>query len=365
MDVINPKDSIEIILKKVNKNDVICIPDHFNLPGIPDYLTIKKILSTNKTELDHIILDNPNKLFYFFSHPQFVDHQPNNCVFLPLYYICQMWQHKQYKGQNYEFDSNIKKYSVCTVGGRNRWHRVLLSFWCGSYLDKNNFCYTMMENMDLTQIQYLISNSKTNIKLDKKKFLPKKYVDDLELPLRYGAVDDISYQDPLTTFEYFIPNITGQSYINLITEAQSLELHGGLTEMSLRPFLSYNFPLWLGSYKHHKLFRKLGFDVFGDVIKHNHLNQLDRVQSVIQGLEDNKHLFYDIKNCHEQYMINKSRLIHNKQLALDYNHFFDFFRKEMTSFFKYFSKSNLTWVDVDLHPDFLQLCIEKYIDKNK
>tara|TARA_E500000318_G_scaffold103793_1_gene109206 strand:- start:187 stop:1269 length:1083 start_codon:yes stop_codon:yes gene_type:complete len=355
---ISPKDPIDHIQSKIQRDDVFCIPDHFNLPGIPNHETSIEYTKTNSTKLDEIVLSNPNKLFFFFNNPQFVNGQPNNCIFLPLYFMCQIFQHKQH-GRWPEISLEKKNFTTCTIGGRNRWHRSFLSFWCALYLKSDKFRYTMMENNDLTELVPLIESSACKVKLDKKKFLHKKYIIDSNLPLRYGAVDEWSYDDPSFFYNYLMPEITGQSYINFITEAHSLELHGALTEMSIRPFISYNFPLWLGSYKHHKLFRKLGFDVFGDVLKHNHLSTLDRYQSVIQGLEDNKHLFDDIDLCHEHYIDQQKRLEHNKRLALDIDHFFDVFRKDLKLFIDYYNKSNLNWTQVDLHPDFLALCNEK------
>ena len=356
--IISPTDTLDEIHKKIQTDDVFYLPDHFNLPGIPNHEIIANICTSNLTDLDKIILNNPNKLFFFSNNPQFVDSKPDNCIFLPLYFMAAIFQHKQH-GRWPKYDPKKRKFVTCTIGGKTRWHRTLLSFWCALFLDKNKFRYTMIDNNDITELLPLIETSDCKIKLNKKKFLPKQFFVDSNLPLRHGATATWKYHDSSLFYNYFLPEITGQSYINFVTEAHSLELHGALTEASIRPFVSYNFPLWLGSYNHHKLFRKLGFDVFGDVLKHNHLRTLDRYQSVIQGLEDNKHLFDDTELCHEHYIDQQPRLAHNSRLALDIDHFFDVFRKDLTLFVDYYNKSKLDWRQVDVHPDFIILCNEK------
>lgn len=356
--IISPTDTLDQIHKKIQMDDVFYLPDHFNLPGIPNHKTIADIITSNLTDLDKIIINNPNKLFFFSNHPQFIDIQPDNCIFLPLYFMAAMFQHKQH-GKWPEISLDKKNFTTCTIGGKTRWHRTLLSFWCAIFLDKNKFRYTMIDNNDLTELLPLVEISNCKIKLNKKKFLKKQFIIDNNLPLRHGATATWKYHDPSLFANYFLPEITGQSYINFVTEAHSLELHGALTEASIRPFVSYNFPLWLGCYKHHKLFRKLGFDVFGDIITHRHLNTLDRYQSVIQGLEDNKHLFNDIDLCHEHYIDQQKRLEHNKMLALDVNHFFDLFRNDLKLFFNHCKQSDTNWKQFDVHPNFMTFCKEK------
>ena len=65
---ISPKDQIDHIQSKIQRDDVFCIPDHSNLPGIPNHETSIEYTKTNSTKLDEIVLSNPNKLFFFFKH---------------------------------------------------------------------------------------------------------------------------------------------------------------------------------------------------------------------------------------------------------------------------------------------------------
>ena len=84
--IISPTDTLDQIHEKIQMDDVFYLPDHFNLPGIPNHKIIADICTSNLTDLDKIIIDNPNKLFFFSNHPQFIDVQPDNCKFLPLYF---------------------------------------------------------------------------------------------------------------------------------------------------------------------------------------------------------------------------------------------------------------------------------------
>lgn len=115
--------------------------------------------------------------------------------------------------------------------------------------------------------------------------------------------------------------IYSSSAISLITESVRFEKGSLFTEKSLYPLLGLSFPIWIGGYRQASEWKKLGFDIFEDVIDHSYENYDTLIERCYYAFFNNLDLLKDFDNLKKirQQMLprlkNNYKLVENNHLA--------------------------------------------------
>lgn len=111
------------------------------------------------------------------------------------------------------------------------------------------------------------------------------------------------------------------SAISLITESVRYEKGSLFTEKSLYPLLGLSFPIWIGGYQQASEWKRMGFDIFEDVIDHSYENYNTLIERCYYAFFNNLDLlknFDKLKEIRQQMLPrlkNNYKLVENKHLA--------------------------------------------------
>lgn len=105
-------------------------------------------------------------------------------------------------------------------------------------------------------------------------------------------------------------------YIDVVTETMCD--HKFITEKSIKPFYSLQFPIIFGYKGIIKYFEDLGFDMFRDIINHNY-DEIDNIEEKAKCISDELYRLSLIEDFHSIYIDSKQRLLSNQHLLNYYN----------------------------------------------
>jgi len=107
------------------------------------------------------------------------------------------------------------------------------------------------------------------------------------------------------------------SAISLITESVQYQKAAMFSEKTMYSVLGLTFPIWIGGYNQASEWKKLGFDIFDDVINHNYQSYETLIERCYYAFADNIELLADKNKSAELRLVNKERLLNNRKLLLE------------------------------------------------
>lgn len=320
IEYIHPSDSLETVAKNIEKSEALWLEECY--PG-----PLEQTTDFHVKKFEELIIDNPNKIFFFNNCPEFSNGiTPSNVIWLPITTIRRAWQMKRYQIEQASHQVNFyspRPKNLVYIGGKSRINRTLVNFWLGSNVDKNLLLYQNKGNNNLRKFEQLIKSSAYRYKLHPRKQLGDNWVEKSK---------DIGVNEFFVKF--LLPKYFEQSNVALVTEANDYELFSGLTEKTFHAFYSGCFPLWLGNYKIDFYLKKLGFEMY-DFLDYSHLHTTNRVDLTLLGLENNKNIFSDnniLNDLRSQY---QQLLKYNHNLILQPEQWLQQFRNEFVLFLKF------------------------------
>lgn len=202
------------------------------------------------------------------------------------------------------------------LSNKSRPNRMLTCRMIANMFDENEVSFTYISNENnklvtdelLLDTDYNISN----------KFLPTRfYISSRENQYEpnFNLINNIKSSN---LFEYFFNNsIFNSTATSIITEPSYYESGVILTEKTLMAIYSGDFMLWPGGYKHAEIMKKIGFDIFDDIIDHSYQFYSHPGQRVVEAFLKNQTFLKDLKL--QQHLRHKhmSRLKENLMIAKD------------------------------------------------
>jgi hypothetical protein len=110
-------------------------------------------------------------------------------------------------------------------------------------------------------------------------------------------------------------NVFEPTYITLITEPAWRQQACFVTEKTVFAFESGNIPLWIGGWGTADQMKKLGFDVFDDIVDHGYQYAADPLDRMRLSLDLNGHLLESVDLLRDFFQANQDRFQHNRQLT--------------------------------------------------
>lgn len=212
---------------------------------------------------------------------------------------------------------------------------ALISFLYGLGLDKNIHISAMHLHKQLYKINSNDILDHLNWRFDKNHEFIKKIMargletifnkrDDFKIDEIYEMNGEaIIKLDNFNNFNNNLINLYKDSFVEIVSESWFCEPFPFVTEKFQNSVYGRNFPIILSSSRYVEYLRKIGFDVFDDIIDHSY----DTIQHPIERLQaaiiKNKHLFIKKENTIDLWINNEHRF--NKNI--------EFARKNMYTYF--------------------------------
>ena len=139
-------------------------------------------------------------------------------------------------------------------------------------------------------------------------------------------IDRIEFDDRDIQSIFFEPNTYENSYFNIVTESNFRNEDVHISEKSFKPFLYFQFPLILASYRHGYYFRKAypDIDFFDDIINHDYDNIVNDRERLAAFVEEIKRINGKKDFFIEFYKKNKERFIKNREVLQSLNNIYDY-----------------------------------------
>jgi hypothetical protein len=106
------------------------------------------------------------------------------------------------------------------------------------------------------------------------------------------------------------------SAISLITESLQYQKAAAFTEKTLYSVLGLTFPIWVGGYNQATEWKRLGFDIFEDIIDHSYQSYDTLIERCYYAIFNNLHLLSNLQKTAELRESNSDRLLKNRDLIL-------------------------------------------------
>lgn len=165
----------------------------------------------------------------------------------------------------------------------------------------------MMINTQSALYQTIIQNTEMNI--DEKSYTFGQEIF-LDYGLRYGRAKNSENYAGLLQTTVFEP-----SCVSLITEPSFYERETLKTEKTIMAIYGGTLPIWVGGWGIPESMRRLGFDVFDDIIDHSYEHMTDPWDRAYYAVEKNIKLLRDPDLAKDFVSANHVRLQHNVDLV--------------------------------------------------
>jgi len=226
----------------------------------------------------------------------YLDHEDFHIIFYPAFYIevIELPRHPDSVVSNPD-----RRWKASCLNGRSRLHRV------ENYVKiRDRPCFKDMlftvhaEQFDLEKEKKEIENYHTIDPTIISKY--QSLIQDLPKQRRNG--DYHSSHHPAYT----------DSFVNLVTETSVRQVEIFMSEKTFKPFTTGQMALWLGNPGAVNWLRRLGFDVFDDVIDHGYDMVTDwhhRIELIHQQLDRLSNL-----DLHQLFVDTQERRLYNQQM---------------------------------------------------
>ena len=167
-------------------------------------------------------------------------------------------------------------------------------------------CETLIKNCSDPNYKEIIKNTAVDIPQKIYQFGQEILLD---RGLKYGHVKNVENYTGLLQSTVFEP-----SCISLITEPSFYEKEIVKTEKTLMAMYGITLPIWVGGWQIPESLRKLGFDVFDDIIDHSYENLNDPWDRAFYAVRKNLDLLKDFDRVNKFISNNISRFQRNIEL---------------------------------------------------
>ena len=307
-------------LTHITNDDVVHVYDIFNQAEVDVILlkgTPKYIIS------DHITSSNIN-----FNNIKFYG--------LPLYanYISK----KIIK--NIKFDNNINTLNcfnfIINKKQVNRFLCIKLVEW----FKLSDFDYTWSavdQNFDMSKIinELDFLGEKSPLDTDARAFilskiqLTQKFIKFSDEAIDNSAVHNYGSAD--WVWQNIMQKLFLSSAVSLITESVAYEPSSAFTEKTIYSVLGLTFPIWVGGYNQAIEWKRLGFDIFDDIIDHSYQSYNTLIERCYYAFANNLDLLQKKEKTKKLRLMVKDRLIKNRTLLLQ-NQLEKFIDSEINNF---------------------------------
>lgn len=106
--------------------------------------------------------------------------------------------------------------------------------------------------------------------------------------------DVLGYGGNVWAWEHAVKNIFRSGAVALITDCCDSQKAAAFTEKTYYSLLGLNFPIWVGGYKHADSWKRMGFDIFEDVIDHSYQYRETVFERCYYAFKDNIHILSDV-----------------------------------------------------------------------
>jgi hypothetical protein len=208
---------------------------------------------------------------------------------------------------NKNFDSETTSISL----NRNfRYQRLILLGLLMQYNVVENFQLSCMfkdfiNSIDLEKnFKYFMYKDELFLGIDKL----KNY--DFDIQHQYD-IYPVNANDNAKNFSERLYPLYKDSFIEIVTETTYIEECFLITEKTANAFLACNFPIILNGRNSIDFLRKIGFDMFDDIIDHSYDTIIDPIERIRAAIKNNKEILTDSDLIKSLWEKNKHRFINN------------------------------------------------------
>lgn len=233
------------------------------------------------------------------------------------------------------FDSEVTYISLNRNARNHR--KILLSMLCGLHLENKGLISCMFKSemehcqdiIDLTRWQF--RNDQQHIEsIIRNGFSSFK---NFELPITDDKnIYPTGKNDNVSNFKNKLANYYQNTFVEIITETSYTERCYLLTEKTLNSIYGMNFPILLAGQGAVSLLRKMGMDMFDDIIDHSYDDIDNPIDRMYYALEKNKKLLLDSSYIKDQWKVCSSRF--KKNISWAKTTMYDFYEARTMELFK-------------------------------
>jgi len=143
------------------------------------------------------------------------------------------------------------------------------------------------------------------------------------------SISHITYLNNNWTWHNGLSNIFSSSAISLITESVAFSHGAVFTEKTAYAVLGKTFPIWIGGYGQAHEFKKMGFDVFDDIIDHSYQYYDTLIERCYYAFDRNKEILSNFEYASNMRNTHMNRLQDN-QTMLKAQQLDDFCKKQIS-----------------------------------
>jgi hypothetical protein len=294
----------------LTKPTVIWVVDHHYTPGADEPYAIKTLLANSACDPGQhlIVFDDFLECQDFEKYP-YVCYPGRTCK--QLFEFCESIGHINWTNKQTCFNFMLNKV---------RPHRLILSRLV-NYFNLTNYVYSQSWNKDGPWIQEQDIVSDLDESIVNKIFYTTQqdqcvYLLDGQTPTPDGhIVADMLTQNNAMIYEKLLKtSIYEPSFISLITEPLYHENETMITEKTIMSIFGGTIPIWVGGYYIADHMRKLGFDVFDDLIDHSYQQESTPFDRCYQSINKNLLVLQDVDQLKSFFNNNQHRFEHNLNL---------------------------------------------------
>jgi hypothetical protein len=220
-------------------------------------------------------------------------------------------QYREYSALVPNFEKNLdsdRTFLSLNRGWRD--HRiVLLSLIYGMDLEKHGLVSCMFKD-DINE--YLPWDGRTILDNDKLQTIKDGFNSfRLNQQSVVGDIYNIGENDNVGNFNNYLVNYYKETFVELISETTFTESSFLITEKTLNSIYGSCFPIFFSSLGTVSFLRKIGMDVFDDIVNHDYDTEPDPMKRVWLAVELNKQLLTDLDFVREKWIISKPRFGQN------------------------------------------------------
>jgi hypothetical protein len=228
---------------------------------------------------------NDNDTFFLFDHYLYFEPYKNNSLFTGYMFPTGWSNHYLQVIPHFKLSFDNKTTFNCVMN-KSRYQRIIASIWLANHFDPNTFNYTKPWTTNKNQQKFI---DFFLLDLDNKD-LPTQWVD-------YLDNSPNNYLKNTTNAEVFAnclyKNIFANSAVSIVLEPVSSELGCMITEKYINAVYAGTVPL-VDGYLIGETLKKVGFEIFEDVINYSYQYETNPLIRVKKMLDDNIVL---LQNC--------------------------------------------------------------------
>lgn len=265
--------NIKRLSPEFRNSDSIYIVDHMpesaelriSIKGVENYFQNTIIDLFNNDNIDW-----KNKSFLADSYLLFEDFENFKIDIDNNYFLLEAKNFLKYDIK--DFSTNQVKYKFTFMSNKARHHRIFSSMIIANLFNTGDICYTYVKspNEEIMSLELLIE---TGYDFDITRHLPEQhfYVDSKTEKSPWGGI--INYAgtgNNATVYDFIYEKIYKNSTTSIITEPCFRDKGNTLSEKTAMAIYSGHFMIWPGAWRLPETVKKLGFDIFDDVIDHSY-----------------------------------------------------------------------------------------------